>query len=84
MDGFINKAITLGAKYYCIKPFDLDTLKDRVEDIAQPKTGQNTFYNAKNNNHIEEKITNIFITVGIPARRKISQSPVVSIKTRQG
>ena len=70
MDGFINKAISLGAKYYCIKPFDLETLKDRLNDIAQPKNVQNTFFNAKNNNHIEEKITNIFITVGIPAHIK--------------
>lgn len=70
MDGFINKAISLGAKYYCIKPFDVATLKDRIDDISQPKSSQNTFYNAKNNNHIEEKITNIFITVGIPAHIK--------------
>ncbi len=70
MDGFINKAINLGAKYYCIKPFDLETLKDRLNDISEPKTAQNTFFNAKNNNHIEEKITNIFITVGIPAHIK--------------
>ncbi len=70
MDGFINKAINLGAKYYCIKPFDLETLKDRLNDISQPKNVQNTFFNSKNNNHIEEKITNIFITVGIPAHIK--------------
>lgn len=70
MDGFINKAVSLGAKYYCIKPFDIETLKDRIEDISQPKNSQNTFYNAKVNNHIEEKITNIFITVGIPAHIK--------------
>ncbi|MBR1988794.1 MAG: sporulation transcription factor Spo0A [Clostridia bacterium] len=70
MDGFINKAISLGAKYYCIKPFDLNTLKDRINDMSQPKGVNNTYFNSKTNNHIEEKITNIFITVGIPAHIK--------------
>ena len=71
MDGFINKAISLGAKYYCIKPFDLNTLKERVLDLCETQKPQsNTFFNSKIGNQIEEKITNIFITVGIPAHIK--------------
>jgi len=71
IDGFINKAINLGAKYYCIKPFDIQTLKERVQDIANPVVSQsNVIFNGKSNNQIEEKITNIFITVGIPAHIK--------------
>ena len=71
MDGFINKAISLGAKYYCIKPFDLNTLKERVLDMCQAERPQtNAFFNSKIGNQIEEKITNIFITVGIPAHIK--------------
>ena len=71
MDGFINKAITMGAKYYCIKPFDIQTLKDRIQDIMQPSVKQSgVFFNSKNGSQIEEKITNIFITVGIPAHIK--------------
>ena len=31
MDGFINKAISMGAKYYCIKPFDMQTLKEIIQ-----------------------------------------------------
>ncbi len=70
MDGFINKAISSGAKYYCIKPFDVLTLKERIADIVAPSTnGGNLVYN-KQTNHLEEKITNIFITVGIPAHIK--------------
>ena len=34
IDGFINKAVSLGAKYYCIKPFDIQTLKERLKDIV--------------------------------------------------
>jgi len=69
MDGFINKAISLGAKYYCIKPFNADTLKERIEDILNPSQTQNKSF-SKAANQIEEKITNIFITVGIPAHIK--------------
>lgn len=70
IDGFINKAISLGAKYYCIKPFDVNTLKERVCDILKNGTVSNKGVAPKQNNHIEEKITNIFITVGIPAHIK--------------
>ncbi len=70
IDGFINKAISLGAKYYCIKPFDIETLKDRIQDITSEKQQAKVFFNAKTPNQIEEKITNIFITVGIPAHIK--------------
>lgn len=71
IDGFINKAISMGAKYYCIKPFDTQTLKERIKDIVEISQPQsNVFFNAKTNNQIEEKITNIFITVGIPAHIK--------------
>ncbi len=71
IDGFINKAISMGAKYYCIKPFDVETLKDRIEDLMKPENSQTkVFFNAKTPNQIEEKITNIFITVGIPAHIK--------------
>lgn len=71
IDGFINKAISMGAKYYCIKPFDIQTLKERIKDIVSPEQSQSkTFFNSKSNNQIEEKITNIFITVGIPAHIK--------------
>lgn len=71
MDGFINKAIALGAKYYCIKPFDLNTLKERILEFDKPQQAvNNTFFNSKIGNQMEEKITNIFITVGIPAHIK--------------
>lgn len=69
IDGFINKAITMGASYYCIKPFDEATLVERTLDIVS-NTNQTTNIAVKPNNHIEEKITNIFITVGIPAHIK--------------
>ncbi|MFQ6752605.1 MAG: sporulation transcription factor Spo0A [Clostridia bacterium] len=68
MDGFINKAISMGAQYYCIKPFDTNILKERIYDIIESKLDHRS--NSKQSNQIEEKITNIFITVGIPAHIK--------------
>ncbi len=71
IDGFINKAISMGAKYYCIKPFDVAILKERIDDIVSiADTQGKQFFNAKTTNHLEEKISNIFITVGIPAHIK--------------
>lgn len=69
IDGFINKAISMGASYYCIKPFDAQTLLERINDILLNNSQTNAVV-SKPNNHIEEKITNIFITVGIPAHIK--------------
>lgn len=69
IDGFINKAISMGASYYCIKPFDAQTLLERTNDILLNNSPTNAVV-SKPNNHIEEKITNIFITVGIPAHIK--------------
>lgn len=71
LNGFINKAMKLGAKYYAIKPFNTEILIERIEDIFNVEE-QNVLHEAHHtpSNHLEEKITNIFITVGIPAHIK--------------
>lgn len=69
LDGFINKAIGLGARYYAIKPIDLNLLKERVLDIVKNENISGTSSHIVSN-QMEEKITNIFITVGIPAHIK--------------
>lgn len=67
LSGFINKAMNLGAKYYAMKPFDLNLLEERViETLEHKDEGKVTTIS----NQMEEKITNIFITVGIPAHIK--------------
>ena len=69
VSGFINKAMSLGAEYYAIKPFDYQTLKQRVVDVVE---GSATTPRNLNTipSFIEERISNIFITVGIPAHIK--------------
>jgi len=69
LDGFITKALNLGVSYYMIKPFSADVLKDRINDVLNEKELKNNVSNKKGKN-LEEKITNIFITVGIPAHIK--------------
>lgn len=76
LDGFINKALSLGAKYYCIKPFDIELLVQRVTEVLTDGSSTNTMYSqddlvpSKKVTMLEEKISNIFITVGIPAHIK--------------
>ena len=67
---FVEKAMKLGAVYYLAKPFSIDNLAKRLHDVnlSALNSGQNI---AKTyNKEIDEKITNIFITVGIPAHIK--------------
>ena len=70
LNGFVNKAMNLGAKYYAIKPFSPNILLERVEEIFNLEDMQLSVRNNVNMGKMEEKITNIFITVGIPAHIK--------------
>jgi len=72
-NGFIEKALSLGVSYFMIKPIQMISLENRIKDIlglsdSKPITEQN-FKNMKTK-IIEEKISNVFITVGIPAHIK--------------
>lgn len=70
LNGFVNKAINLGAKYYAIKPFSTNVLINRIEDIVCGAEQEITNTSSSKLGKMEEKITNIFITVGIPAHIK--------------
>lgn len=71
-DGFITKAMSMGVDYFMLKPINEENLKTRTIDLLN---GQNLVDNkskeqVNKNKALEEKITNIFITVGIPAHIK--------------
>ncbi len=73
---FVTKAMDLGADYYMIKPIDESILIERILEVAQINNQEQTAVakqvqksNMKNK-QLEEKISNIFITVGIPAHIK--------------
>ena len=68
LEGFITKAMSLGVSYYMIKPFSVEVLKNRILDVLGEATEVKP--QVIKNRNLEEKITNIFITVGIPAHIK--------------
>ena len=68
-DDFIMRAIRLGACYYMVKPFDMQLLYSRivevaggaVQEVAEEEHGAET---------LDDQITNLFLTLGIPAHIK--------------
>jgi len=62
---FVQKALSLGADYYLLKPSSPKTVEERLEEILRPNST-----NTSSKKLLDEKITNIFITVGIPAHIK--------------
>ena len=68
-ESFVEKAMKLGAIYYMAKPYKTENFVKRLREA--------TIYQMSNSKpakvvskEIDEKITNIFITVGIPAHIK--------------
>ena len=79
-EGFVQKAFSLGASYYMIKPLNYDLLESRILEVLKNEfvgesnnstsaVSNNIFVKPKNK-QLDERITNIFITVGIPAHIK--------------
>ncbi len=70
-DDFIMRAIQLGASYYMVKPFDMNLLYERIVEIArdepQPVAAATP---EKPEETLDEQITNLFLTLGIPAHIK--------------
>ena len=85
-ESFIQKSMKLGASYYMIKPCNLDEVKERIVDLlfssennSQKQSLDNAnafslqtgaFGKATHAKLVEERISTIFITVGIPANIK--------------
>ena len=82
-DTFIHKAMQLGASDYVVKPYDLnlmdskiaqavsnhDTYQENIQDKVD-KLVENYAHKPIRNRNLDERISNIFITVGIPAHIK--------------
>ena len=73
-EDLIRKAIELGARYYMIKPFDFEMILNRIRALSGEPSQQSrkVFPSAPQSprKNIEEKITDIFLTIGIPAHIK--------------
>ena len=64
----ITRAIEEGAQYFMVKPFNAEVLKERMISVktAEGKTVKET----RQKNSLDERISNIFINVGIPPHIK--------------
>lgn len=61
--GFVTKALQMGASYFMIKPINAENLESRINEILSNNLQQE-------NKQLDEKISNIFISIGIPAHIK--------------
>ena len=75
-DDFIVRSIALGVYYYMLKPFDLSVLYQRILEamarralpsVEAPRQPLPMPHSAKS---MDERITNVFLTIGIPAHIK--------------
>lgn len=84
-DKITQRAISLGAQYYVVKPFDIELLIKRIREIKFYKPGQKNNFIAKelrpqyieiergtekNEESLEALVTNVIHEVGVPAHIK--------------
>ncbi len=74
-DDFIARAMRLGADYYMIKPFDLSTLYQRISEIVngndEPIYSDTIGMDGAGESYTpDERVTNLFLSIGIPAHIK--------------
>ncbi len=62
--GFVTKAIQLGASYFMLKPVSAENLESRIFEVINNGRGNGE------SKQLDEKISNIFISIGIPAHIK--------------
>jgi len=71
-ESLITRSLELGAKYYMVKPFSMELLHKRLLDLFNMRsvvTPKNSVSAVKSRS-MDEKITSIFLTIGIPAHIK--------------
>ncbi len=64
--GFVSKAIKEGASYFMVKPVLPENLEQRLKDLMHSKGNSQD----RGERGLDEKISNIFISIGIPAHIK--------------
>lgn len=71
-DDFVMRAVELGAKYYMIKPFEGTALVSRIREVAgQGAPGEIIPLGAlQRSQTLDEKLSSLFLTIGIPAHIK--------------
>lgn len=71
-----KRVVELGANYYIMKPFDLDKLVERVNQLMTPPTGSSNGYVISSSNNpqkgvdLDVRITEVMHQLGVPAHIK--------------
>lgn len=65
-DGFVQKAMSYGASYFVAKPFDFNVLTRMMGEFVCSSVPKSN----RRNSALDERIANLFISVGIPAHIK--------------
>lgn len=68
-DKIINRILALGAEFYLMKPVSAKVVSERAEQATAPETTREKF-ERKRIGSIDERISNIFISIGIPPHIK--------------
>lgn len=74
-DEVIRHSMALGARYFMVKPYTMENLQKRIAEVVeggsqpQPNTSIAPLPNHRNVT-VDEKISSVFLTVGIPAHIK--------------
>lgn len=75
-DGFVTKSLRLGASYFMAKPVNYDKLAEYMREMLAPAAAvaapreETHKVSSRVNRSLDERIANIFISVGIPAHIK--------------
>ncbi len=74
-ENIIQEAMSLGVEYYMVKPFDMDVLCKRIREMSQEhqRSGEPRQFTVPQKSparSLDEEITSIFLTIGIPAHIK--------------
>ena len=69
-DKFIQKAMSLNVGYYLLKPCDFSTISKRASEILENDITEKPKIINHKTRQLDEKISYIFMTVGIPAHIK--------------
>ncbi len=71
-DGLIERAMTEGATYYLVKPFSMQAALERITELMKdrPKEKSDVAVSRRTPITTEEKISEIFISIGIPPHIK--------------
>lgn len=69
-DEMINRIMAAGAKYYFVKPVSAGVVAERLKELVAQGGGDGKIIERKRMNTVEERISNIFISIGIPPHIK--------------